>query len=163
MPKAVRAQIELRSTSGGSGGSGGVGQAVLGYNEPLSSRLGSHLVLLQRPISLQAAALLASAGDRCTIKRGESCALAGREIRLDELRLTGAHGALAHVAVDGRSGWLMQGRETPVDPGLALTLLGVERETAVAVRLRHAPGNPWALFAAILLTLGVTLMWRRFL
>ena len=44
-----------------------------------------------------------------------------------------------------------------------LTLLGVKREAAVALRLRHAPGNPWALFAAVILVLGIVLMWRRFL
>jgi hypothetical protein len=30
-------------------------------------------------------------------------------------------------------------------------------------RQRHAPGNPWALVAAVVLALGLGMMWRRLL
>ena len=69
---------------------------------------------------------------------------------------------MARVVLGDRSGWVMQGQATPVDSGPPLMLIEATVEPGLAVRLRHAPGNPWALLAAILLTAGIALMWRRF-
>jgi hypothetical protein len=155
MPKAVRAAVELRSPDGTIQGE------VLGYNQPISSGFGSDLVLLQRPIALPAA-LLVSGEDYCNVIAGRSCSLAGREFRLADVRDGGPHGAMALIFLGDRSGWVMQGQATPVDAGPPLMLIETSQEQAVAVRLRHAPGNPWALSAALVLTLGTLLMWRRF-
>jgi len=155
MLKAVRATVELQTPDGS------VKRSVLGYNQPLSSGFGSDLVLLQQPLSLPAA-LIVSGEDHCTVMVGRSCSLAGREFRLADLRASGPDRAMALIVLGDRSGWLPQGRAIAVDSGPPLMLIEARQETAVAVRLRRAPGNPWALFAAILLTLGTVLMWRRF-
>jgi hypothetical protein len=45
-------------------------------------------------------------------------------------------------------------------------MLSLERfatRPAILLRGRHAPGNPWALLASLLLALGLLMMWRRFI
>jgi hypothetical protein len=156
MPRAIRAAIETRSPGGNAT------SEVLGYNEPLSRGFGADLVLLQQPVAISTATLI-SGEDRCTVAPGGNCTLSGRVIELADLRVTEPHGAMANVQVGDRSGWIFPGETVAVDAGPPLTLVEVGQEAAVAVRLRHAPGNPWALLAAVLLAVGVLLMWRRFL
>jgi len=156
MPRAIRAEVELRAADGNAT------TTVLGYNEPISRRFGADLVLLQQPVTI-ATATLVSGEDRCTVVPGGTCTLAGREFELADLRIKEAHGAMANVVIGERTGWIFPGQSVSVDDGPPLLLSRVGREAAVAVRLRHAPGNPWALFAALWLVAGVLLMWRRFL
>lgn len=156
MPKAIRVAVEVRSASGL------VETAVLGYNQPLSSGLGATLVLLQRPVPIPVAAVLTSGGERCTLPRGGRCRLGGYDIHLADLRDSGAHGMLARIITAGRDGWIALGAPQPFAQGFVVTLAHVERETGAAVTWRRAPGNPWALGAAIFLIVGVGLMWRRF-
>lgn len=156
MPRSIRAEVAVRSADGAAT------TEVLGYNEPLSRRLGADLVLLQQPVAI-ATATLVSGEDRCTLALGGTCDLVGREFRLADLRIDDAHGAMANVVVGDRAGWIFPGETVAVGSGPPLTLSRVGRESAVAVRLRHAPGNPWALLAAIVLAAGILLMWRRFL
>jgi hypothetical protein len=155
MPRAIRASIETRSPGGATA------TTVLGYNQPISRRLGADLVLLQQPVAISSATLV-SGGDRCTVIPGGTCTLGGREFLLADLRVKEGHGAMAEVVVGEREGWIFPGQPVAVDTGPPLMLAQVGREAAVAVRLRHAPGNPWALVSAILLVVGVLLMWRRF-
>lgn len=156
MLRAIRAKIELRSADGTPT------TTVLGYNEPISKRFGADLVLLQQPVSI-ATATLVSGEDQCTVSPGGTCTLAGREFGLADLRVKDAHGAMANVVIGDRTGWIFSGQSVSVDAGPPLLLSQVGREAAVAVRIRHAPGNPWALLAAIWLVAGILLMWRRFL
>jgi len=155
MPRAVRATVETRAPGGTTT------TTVLGYNQPISRHLGADLMLLQQPVAISTATLL-SGEDQCTVAPGGQCTLSGRVIELADVRVNEAHGAMANVVMGDRSGWIFPGQTVTVDSGPPLMLSHVGREAAVAVRLRHAPGNPWALFAAILLAAGVLLMWRRF-
>jgi hypothetical protein len=156
MPKTVRVEVEVRRRDGS------VESGVMGYNEPLSDRFGSNLVLFQRPVSIPVEAVLATGDERCTLARGGRCRLGGREIHLVDLRDSGAHGMLARVIVAGRDGWIPAGVPQTLGPGLVFTLTHVERQTGALVTWRRAPGNPWALAAALFLVVGVALMWRRF-
>jgi hypothetical protein len=135
--------------------------AELGFNVPLSTRWGARLVLLQQPFT-RVAAVLGAGRESCVLGPGERCSIAGREIGLAELQQSGAQRTLARVSVDGRESWLLPGMALDLGAGARLALSRVERETALALRVRHAPGNPWALVAALLLAAGVALMARRF-
>jgi hypothetical protein len=65
----------------------------------------------------------------------------------------------------GRSAerWVLAGGDAVLPGGGQVRLEGVEGVPAVRLRGRHAPGNPWALAAAVLLAGGVALLWRRLL
>jgi hypothetical protein len=67
-------------------------------------------------------------------------------------------------AVDGTAEVLslMSGQLTTPAGGSLLSLAGIEARPAILLRRRHAPGNPWALLASLLLALGLAMMWRRF-
>jgi hypothetical protein len=156
MPKTIRAAVELRS------GDCTVETRVLGYNEPLSDGLGANLVLLQRPASLPVAAVLTAGGERCTVPRGGRCRLGGYDVHLVDMQDSGAHGMLARVVTAGRDGWIALGTPQPFAQGFVVTLAHVERQAGAVVTWRRAPGNPWALGAALFLMVGVGLMWRRF-
>jgi hypothetical protein len=156
MPKSLRMEVEIRTEDEE------IAQEVIGYNEPLSDRLGADLVLLQRPVSVPTAAVLTAGGERCTISRGGRCRLSGYDVHLVDLREGGPHGMLARVLAAGRDGWVALGAPQPFDHGFVVTLAHVERQPGAVVTWRRAPGNPWALAAALFLIVGVGLMWRRF-
>jgi len=156
MPRAIRAAVEVRS------GESAIEKGVLGYNEPLSDRLGADLVLLQRPASVPVAAVLTAGGERCTLPRGGRCRLSGYDVHLVDMRDSGAHGMLARIITAGRDGWIAVGAPQPFAEGFVVTLAHVERQAGAVVTWRHAPGNPLALGAALFLIVGVGLMWRRF-
>jgi hypothetical protein len=156
MPKAIRVAIEIQSESGL------VETGVLGYNQPLSSGLGANLVLLQRPVPVPVSAVLTAGGEQCTLSRGGRCRLGGYDVHLVDLRDSGAHGMLARVITADRDGWIALGTPQPFAQGYVVTLDHVERQTGAVVTWRRAPGNPWALGAALFLIVGVGLMWRRF-
>ena len=155
MPKTMRARLELQAVAGG------VETATVGFNEPLSRGFGSQLMLFQRPVPRPGVAWLAAADERCKLRAGESCRLAGREVQLVSLRPTGAHGVLAELALGGQQVLLMRGLAQPLTAEVSLTLERVEPGIGVLVTWRVAPGNPWALASALLLAAGVVLMWRR--
>lgn len=156
MPKAIHAAVEIKSASGL------VETADLGYNQPLSAGLGATLVLFQRPVSVPVSAVLTAGGERCTLPRGGRCRLGGYDVHLADMRESGAHGMLARVVAAGRDGWIALGAPQPFAQEFVVTLAHVERETGAVVTWRRAPGNPWALGAALFLIVGVGLMWRRF-
>lgn len=163
MPREVRAEVELR------GAGGQLERTVVGYNQPISSGLGSQLHLLsdmgQVPV-----ARLALAGSACALPAGGSCRVGDVELALLGAAEPGRAGprGLAQVRV-GRPGAppatlvLTEGREVPLADGRPLRLDGVEPRDAILVRSRATPGNPWALLSALLVGLGVALLWRRFL
>jgi hypothetical protein len=59
--------------------------------------------------------------------------------------------------------WLGTDGELALAGGRPVQLVTVAPEPAIALRLREAPGNPWALAAAAVMTAGLALLWRRFL
>ena len=84
------------------------------------------------------------------------------DVHLADMRDSGAHGVLARVIAAGHDGWIALGAPQPFARGFLLALTHVERQPGAVVTWRRAPGNPWALGAALLLIVGVGLMWRRF-
>jgi hypothetical protein len=160
MPREVRAAVETR-------GADGVGRAVVGYNQPLSSGLGSDLWLLGESGRVPAARL-AAGPERCAVVEGASCDIAGHRVTLQRVAPPGAIGprpaALLRLDSSGPSleRWLAPGGAVEIGDA-TLRLEGIGGEPAVLLRGRHAPGNPWALASAALLAAGVGLLWRRFL
>jgi hypothetical protein len=163
MPKEVRADVELRAADGA------LERARVGYNQPISSGLGSQLHLLADTGQVTVARL-ALAGSSCAAPAGGSCRVGDVELHLLGSAEAGRAGPLplAQVRV-GRAGaapatlLLTLGREVPLGDGRPLRLDGLEPRDAILLRSRSAPGNPWALGSALLLGLGVALLWRRFL
>ena len=58
--------------------------------------------------------------------------------------------------------WLIPGRSKRLADGSLLSLAGIETRPGILLQRRHAPGDPWALLASILLAIGLAMMWRRF-
>jgi hypothetical protein len=163
--KQVWATLEVREAGGH------VSEATVSYNGPLSSGLGSDLLLLARPTSVPGAARLAKGpAGRCRVEVDAACDLGGMQARLLYLQPPGRRsgGALARVRVRASPHspadelWLAQGRPQSLPDGTWLTLEGIESRPAILLRRRHAPGNPWALLASLVLVLGLGMMWRRF-
>ena len=161
MPREVRAAVETQ------GGEPGRGAAVVGYNQPLSSGLGSDLWLLGE-MGRVPAARFAAGPERCAAAEGARCDFAGLRATLRQAVPPGALGPqpMAQVRLESAGTaierWLPPGGVVEVGDA-ALRLEGIGAEPAVVLRGRHAPGNPWALGSAVLLAAGVALLWRRFL
>jgi hypothetical protein len=162
--KQVRARVEVRTSEGA------VSRTVVRYNGPISRALGSDLLLLRRPESVPAARL-ARGPERCDVAVEGSCDLGG--VRAELLYLHPPprpdQGPFARVRVQVVGGgtaevfWLMPGQSKQLADGSHLVCRGIEVLPAIRLQHRHAPGNPWALLAGVLLVLGVAMMWRRFL
>lgn len=154
MPRSARAMVEVR------GADGAVAHEVIGYNAPLSAGGGANLALLS-DLGQTWIAHLAAGGEDCAAAQGQACGAGAA--RVEVLRVVpgpGAGGALVSVA-GGAPRWLATGDAIGVAGGaVALERLAVE--DAILVRVREAPGNPWALGAAVVLAVGLVLMWRRF-
>jgi hypothetical protein len=162
--KQVYATIELRNAEGE------ISESTLSYNSPFSTGLGSDLLLLLRPASVPAAArLVRDTNVYCLVQLEDSCNLGGLQVELLYLHPPARQGrrAMARVrlratpAVSGQEFWLAQGQQRSLADGSSLSLEGIETRPAVLLRHRQAPGTPWALLAAVLLTGGLGLMWRR--
>jgi hypothetical protein len=162
MPKEVRARLALRGPAGADA------EAVVGYDAPLSSGLGSDLWFLAEQGHV-AGARLASGSERCLATEGTRCRFGDLEVELLAAWPPGrvAAEAVARLRLDsgGQTAdrWVSAGRASGLPGSASVVLEGVEGVPAVLLRGRHAPGNPWALAAAVLLAGGVALLWRRFL
>jgi len=159
MPRAVRARLEVR------GEGGRVREATVGYNAPLSARAGGRLALLG-DFGRVAVARLASGAERCALAEGQACLVSGEPVSVLAIGPGIGGGPAALVRARGPGGraearWLDGKGELALAGGRPLQLEGVAEESAVLLRVREAPGNPWALAAAAVLTLGVALLWRK--
>jgi len=160
MPRAVTARLEVRDAEGR------VRPATVGYNAPLSAAAGARLALLG-DFGRVRVARLASGADACALAQGQACVLGGQPVRLVALGPAPGRGAAtALVRARGPSGaeetrWLGGDGELALAGGRPLQLESVASEAGVLLRVREAPGNPWALAAAVVLTVGVALMWRK--
>jgi hypothetical protein len=159
--KQIWASLEVRDRGGA------ISESVVSYNGPLSSGLGSELFLLSQTGAVPGAATLARGRERCQVELERSCELGDIEAHLLYLHPPGQQGALARVRIRADDNveelWLMQGQPKPLADGSSLSLEGIEARPAIVLRRRHAPGNPWALVASVVLTVGLGMMWRRFL
>jgi hypothetical protein len=164
MPRAARAVLELRPAGGGAAGP--VERAEVGYNQPLSAGAGSRLALLQ-DLGQLLVAHLASGGASCALAEGQSCRLGGQEVTVLRVSpMPGAGGGAALVRAPGPDGvpidrWLAGDRLAVLGGGRPLALSRVAPEPAILLRVREAPGVPWALASALVLALGTGLLWRR--
>jgi hypothetical protein len=159
MPRAVTARLEVRDAGGR------VRPETVGYNAPLSSGAGARLALLGE-FGRVRVARLASGRDACAVAEGQSCAVSGEVVRLVAVEAAPSGGVAALVRARGPSGadetrWLGRDGELALAGGRPLQLESVAVEPGVLLRVREAPGNPWALAAAVVLTAGVALMWRK--
>jgi len=163
MPREVRAELELRDAAGR------LERARVGYNEPVSSGLGAELHLLSDMGQLPLASLEV-AGQGCQAAAGGACSAAGVGLEVLNAAAPGRMGprAVAQVRalLPGRPPQpllLVEGREVPLPDGRPLRLEAVLVRSAVLLRSRAAPGNPWAFASAVAIGLGLLLLWRRFL
>jgi hypothetical protein len=161
--KQVRASVEVRDSEGT------VSPAVVHYNGPLSRGLGRDLLLLIRPEAVPAVRLVRGPF-RCEVEVEGSCDLGGVHAELLYLHPPPQQGqrAFARVRVRDAGGgatevfWLIPRRSKQLADGSLLSLGGTETRPGILLQRRHAPGDPWALLASILLTIGMAMMWRRF-
>jgi hypothetical protein len=169
MPRSVRAALELRAGPGAA-----PTRAEVGFNQPLSEGLGARLALLQE-FGQAPTARLSVLGERCDLLEGQRCAFGGEPVEVAAFAQVpgaasgpGGEGQPLAVLVRARGPdgapaerWLTAGGLLPLWRGRPLSLEAVTRAPAVLLRVRETPGNPWALAAAAVLTLGVALLWRR--
>jgi hypothetical protein len=136
--------------------------------------LGSDLFLLTRPGAVSVVELYhqhQAHEARCAVVLDGVCQLG--ELRVEFLYLQasnrGASAGLARLRVGKQAGgpsdafWLAQGQTRRLPDGSMLSLERFATRPAILLRGRHAPGNPWALLASLLLALGLLMMWRRFI
>ncbi len=159
MPREARARLEVRDASGR------LSEKMVGYNEPLASGAGARLALLS-DLGDTWVAQLASESESCALAQGQECRIAGEPVRLLGLAPLPAGEPAAEVRFAGGSGaedvrWISRDSGALLPGGRALRLTGVTRSSAVMLRVREAPGNPWALAASLVLALGVALLWRK--
>jgi hypothetical protein len=161
MPRSARARLELRAPGGR------LSEAEVGYNGPLSGGGGARLALLS-DFGRVRVARLASGPDGCAVVERGACALAGLRVELLAVAAGPGGAPAALVRAPGPSGrveeaWLSRDGELALAGGRPLQLAGIQVEPAVLLRARSAPGNPWALAAAVVLAIGVALLWRKLL
>lgn len=160
--KQVHASLEIRDRTGA------LSSAVVHYNGPLSRGFGSDLLLLMGPSAVPSGVRVAQGELRCELAVEEDCQLAGVTVGLlyvlsSERRGMGAVARLRARTTSGTEDfWLGERQQRRLSDGSLLAFEAVTTSPAIRLHRRHAPGNPWALLAAILLVLGLGLMWRRF-
>jgi hypothetical protein len=158
-PRSVRARLEVRTPDGR------VAEAEVGYNAPLSRGGGARLALLS-DLGLVRMARLSSGPDGCLVVERGACSIGGLRVALLAIRPGPGGAPAALVRAPGPSGrdedgWLLRDGELALAGGRPLQLAGISVEPAVLLRARSAPGNPWALAAATVLSAGVALLWRK--
>ncbi len=161
MPEEVRATLEVRRPDGSRE------RVVVGYDRPLSAGWGARLALLQDE-GRAAVARFSSGADHCALAEGQRCLVGGDPVELLALSaVPGTPDPAALVRASGPDGrvverWVMRGGLLMLRNARPLSLdTVIPAEPAVLLRVRQTPGVPWALAAAVLLTLGTALLWRR--
>jgi hypothetical protein len=166
-------------SSAGAAATGTTTTETVHYNGPLSRGLGSDLLLLIRPQSVPAVQL-ARGEEQCDLALEGSCDLGRARAELLYLQPPARRGqspyarlrvslSLNQNAAENSAGsesavfWLAPGQSKQLTDGSFVSVTSIEMRPALLLRQRHAPGNPWALLASILLALGLAMMWRRFL
>jgi hypothetical protein len=155
----VAARLEVRDAEGR------VRPETVGYNAPLSEGAGARLAILGE-FGRVWVARLASGPDACALAEGQACTIGGAPVRVAAFGPGPGGGVAALVRARGPSGavearWLARDGELALAGGRPLQLESARLESGVYLRVREAPGTPWALAAAIVLTIGVALMWRK--
>ena len=159
--KAIHATLEVADLAGPTE------QTVIGYNQPLSSGLGSDLLLVSQAGQLMAATFTYE-GEQCRTEVPGECMLGGARLLAQALRESTHWGSkqvavlrLEEPGVPAESFPLAQGAARTLASGKSLTFEGVAVEDAVEVRRRLAPGHPFAAISAVVLVVGLAMMGRR--
>ena len=139
--KGLRATIEVAQPSGATE------QTVIGYNQPLSSGLGSDLLLVSQAGQLMMASF-SLGGQECRTSVPGECALGGARLTARALRQSAQWGAkqvaviaVAEPGVPVESFPLAEGSSRTLASGKRLSFDAVRAEDAVEVRHRLAPGH----------------------
>jgi hypothetical protein len=158
-PKEARAALEVRAPGGA------VTAATVGYNAPLSAGAGARLALLGE-VGRIPVAHLASGVESCAIGQGQTCRLGDVPVAVVGFAAGPGGAPQALVRARGASGReevraLGTEGELALAGGRPLQLERLAVEPAVLLRVRDAPGNPWALASSIVLAIGIALLWRK--
>jgi hypothetical protein len=160
-PKQVQARLALRDEAGRSW------ETVVGYNKPLSSGWGSDLLLLAR-YGWQQAAQLTDGVSTCTAAPSAICVLGAHRLRVLAVHPSGHWGPVPAVLVRPAESteqqfFLLPKRPQKLADQTVVRLEAVRDQPVVLLRVRRAPGNPWALLASLVLMTGLLMMGRRWL
>jgi len=162
--RQVRAAVEVRAPDGSTA------EQEVSYNGPLSSGLGTDLLILVRDARMPTGARVEVGGESCEARAGGSCLAGGREVLVTRVQPSGPWGdvPVAWMRIsrpdgeaEGASFFLWSGASHSLPDGTDVRLLDMTSSPALLLRARHAPGNPLALVAALLIALGTVMMGRR--
>jgi hypothetical protein len=165
-PRGITGHVQLRDSDGK------VTADAVGFNDPIATNLGVDLALLANYVPALPTARLRVGEQTCRLIREEICRTPDFRIELAGLTSPPSGGFAAASAMltatpnDGGEAhrtFVTGTRPAKLPNGTEVSLAAVEFYPAVLVRRRHAPGNPWALAAALFLTIGVVMMGRRWL
>jgi hypothetical protein len=160
-PKHVQARLAVRDEAGRSW------ETVVGYNQPLSSGWGSDLMLLAR-YGWRQEAQLTDGVSTCTAAPRAICTLGAHRLRVLAVHPSGHWGPVPAVLVRPAGGteqqfFLLPKRPRKLADQTVVRLEAVRDQPLVLLRVRRAPGNPWALISALVLMVGLLMMGRRWL
>lgn len=161
-PKRAEARLEVKD------GAGQVRQVVVGYNQPLTAKLGTDVLLLEQAGEVPSAPRFSLGELRCSAAAHAGCALGQVHLEVLAVQEQGHWGdtpvAIVRVTKpDGSTAqaYLLEGVAQDLESLGALRFEGSDRQPAVLLRGKTAPGNPWALASGLVMTLGLVLMGRR--
>lgn len=157
--REARARLQLRDARGD------VEERTVGYNVPLATPGGGSLALLS-DLGRTWVAHVVSGAESCALAEGQTCLVGGEPVRLVRLVSAGRPGAV--IAARGPSGReevrvLGHAGELPLASGGVLLLESIVPEPAIVLRTRETPGHPWALAAALVMSGGFVMLWRKLL
>jgi hypothetical protein len=159
--RQTRVAVDVRSPGGEAR------REEVSWNGPLSSGLGSDLLLLART-SRQARSVGVAIGDAsCEAPVGGTCRLGDHAVVVKRAAMSGHWGdtPVAFLRVEGPDKtdetFLWTGGEARLRDGATVRVTSITDAPTVLLRSRHAPGNPWALAAAVVLAIGLVMMGRR--
>lgn len=162
-PKQIEAHLQLRHKRAPKK----IWRESVGYNEPLTSALGSRLLLLVRA-GYDRVAVVSDGQHVCTSPARQLCQLGKRKLVVLSISPAGHWGNAPAVRVmipdaqkRGAPFFLRPGRTHRLHDGTQLQLQRVSVSPMVILRRRQTPGVPWALLSALMLLLGMVLMGRR--
>jgi len=160
-PSKIAAKLELVD--------GGRSERVeVGYNHPLSSGFGEDLLLFNRMVqTLQVANVVSSAG-ACQLAIRNYCQLGDAKLLLlfvgfPPQNIPMAQFQATRPGSEAETFALYPTQGKRLSDGTTLRLNGLEPRPSLLLRHRHAPGNPVAFAASLLLLVGLALMGRRWL
>ena len=164
-PRKINARVEVREAGGEPR------EVTVGYNAPLSSGFGANLLLLANFAPAMPTARFEVGGAECSAVQGTACVAAGTTVEVGAIHRAGHWGNKPAVMgvitppepAEPKQFMLVVGQTERVEGSEPIVLADVAMKPVLVLSSRYAPGNPWALVAAMVLGLGLLLMGRRWL